>query len=173
MKVSNLITGITVVLILLGYVVYFYFDQIQVAPTFKITINNEQIKLMGEEGKFGVVKKSWTDKRFLITNEKEMYNWYFWGEPDELTDKELIIVATKKKTGEKLQPFASSVHLNNGNESTAYSRIELVFPTKGIWKLDVFVDGNLWGTIDVKVRNVLGYRRNSTFLTPPSIKPSL
>jgi len=170
MKVSSLITGITIVFILFGYVCYFYYDQIQIAPTF--TINNEEMKLMGEEGKFVVEKKSWRDKSFLITNRNQEYIWYFWGELNKLQDKELQIVATKKKTGEKLLPFISSVHPNNNlNLGTAYSRIEMVFPSKGIWKLEIFIGGNLWGTVDVKVRDILTYKRTSTTLTPPSIRP--
>ena len=169
MSTSNVITFIAAILILFGLAGFFYHDQIQVAPTYKIKINNESIELMGEEGKFGVEKKSVWDSNFLVAKKSKSYMWYFWAESKDLADKKISIFARKEKTGELLPPFTTSVSLSLKDDAGVIAiPIEMEFPSRGLWHLGVYVDDELWGSVDVKVKD---YKRGATRYSPTLIKP--
>ncbi|MBT2734514.1 hypothetical protein [Bacillus sp. ISL-7] len=77
--------------------------------------------------------------------------WLFWGDLNKIVGNNLKVIASNEK-GNKLTVIkANPIGGENwGAPASTPSGIEL--PTKGIWKLDAYINDNLFGTIVVDVK---------------------
>lgn len=88
----------------------------------------------------------------FIAGQQQKYMWHFWGSLDEVTGK-LTILAEHQDTGKKI-PLIQKVYIvpaspNNGADNHLPSLMSL--PSKGLWKLDAYIDERPFDSIIVKV----------------------
>lgn len=111
--------------------------------------------LRGIEGELAIV-----DSQVIAgTNNKQLF--HFWGETpqkmEQLFNKKVKVIGTSKENGETVTTFESSIGVPNEEiikpphhyaESVGY----LNLPSKGIWKLDAYIEGELFGSIIIDVQ---------------------
>lgn len=135
-------------------------EEWQVSPTFTISKPGPSGKdvpygLRGVKSKFaiidGPVKAGINNKQLP----------HFWGgtpeKTEQLFNKQVKIIGTSKEDGKTVTAFESSIGVPNEEivkpphhyaESVGY----LNLPSKGIWKLDAYIEDNLFGSIIIKVQ---------------------
>lgn len=135
-------------------------DEWQVSPTFTISKpgpNGKDVPygLRGVKGKFAIVDAPVN----AGTNNKQLP--HFWGgstkKTEQLFKKHVKIIGTSKEDGKTVTAFESSIGVPNEDivkpphhyaESVGY----LNLPSKGIWKLDAYIENNLFGSIIIEVQ---------------------
>jgi hypothetical protein len=107
--------------------------------------NGEQIKAnwLGEKSRIAI------NNNPFVAGKTQKYMWLLWGNKDELVGRPLKVTATSE-TGEE-QTVVESVLGGENWGATASSPSGFRLPTKGLWKLNVFVSDELYGTLIVKV----------------------
>ena len=107
--------------------------------------------MIGEEGRLGFIYDDSEVVRFY-PNKTQKYMWHFWGNEEELigdfkvlgthenSDKEITVVS--KKENSFLSP-------NNGADQHFPTNMTLT--KSGMWKLDAYVDDEIFGSVYVKV----------------------
>ncbi|WP_078427551.1 hypothetical protein [Alkalihalobacterium alkalinitrilicum] len=132
----------------------------QVSPAFTISKPGPDGKdvpygLKGIDGKLAIV-----DGPVIAgTNNKQLF--HFWGGTPEKTEqlfkKQVKVIGTSKENGKTVTAFESSIGVPNEEiikpphhyaESVGY----LNLPSKGIWKLDAYIEDELFGSIIVDVQ---------------------
>lgn len=104
--------------------------------------------MIGEEGRLGFIYDDSEEVRFYPDKEQK-YMWHFWGGKQEL-EGELKVVATHENEDEEIFVISGVLGAaNNGADKHAPSNMSL--PKSGIWKLDAYIGGSLFGSIYVKV----------------------
>jgi hypothetical protein len=103
-----------------------------------------EYKVRGEEGHFGFL-----DAPF-VAGKKQKYMWYFWGEPSEFVGKQLRVTGVKKGTDQEIQVLNASLGGQN-RSATAHVPSEMLLPTPGLWRLNIYVGDKLLGNIVVDV----------------------
>jgi hypothetical protein len=124
----------------------------QVSPTFELTDKNEKgetvtAKFRGEKDRLAVSSNPFK------AGKEDKYMWLLWAEKsDELVGKKAKIVGTNK-VGERIDIPMRTVTLGGENYgSTAHLPSLFSLPYKGLWRLDVFVEQKLFGSIVVDVQ---------------------
>ncbi len=89
----------------------------------------------------------------FMAGQSQKYMWHFWGSLDEVTGK-LTILAEHQDTGKKV-PLLQKVYIipakpNNGADNHVPSQMSL--PSKGLWRLDAYIDERLFDSIVVQVK---------------------
>jgi len=140
-------------------------EQWQVSPTFDLLDRDGSIvyknRVRGIEGKIGFL-----DAEFIANDPRagsKMF-WYAWGNPDKLINKELKATATHEETGEKI--VVNETELQGpiyGAEASALTSFK-PFPKKGLWKMDVSIDGRPYGSIVVNVKAPYIATSNAEFM---------
>jgi hypothetical protein len=111
--------------------------------------------LRGNNGKLAIVDGIVT----AGVNNKQLF--HFWGQTPEKTEqlfnKQVKVIGTSKENGQTVTAFQGSIGVPNEEivkpshhyaESVGY----LNLPSKGIWKLDAYVDDKLFGSIVIEVQ---------------------
>lgn len=79
--------------------------------------------------------------------------WYVWGDPEQLVDKELVATAVHQRTGETFilnrTKLMSGFYGADAHNLTQFEP----FPLKGIWRIDVEIDGKPYGSIVIHVKD--------------------
>ena len=133
----------------------------QLSPSFTITKpgpNGKDVPydLRGVKGILAIV-----DAPVIAeTNNKQLL--HFWGgtpeKTEQLFNKRVKVIGTSKDDGKAVTAFESSIGVPNEDmikpphhyaESVGY----LILPSKGIWKLDAYVEDKLFGSIIVEVQD--------------------
>ena len=131
-----------------------------ISPTFTISKPGPDGKdvaygLRGIDGKLAIV-----DGPVIAgTNNKQLF--HFWGgtpeKTEQLFNKKVKVIGTSKENGETVTAFESSIGVPNEEiikpphhyaESVGY----LNLPSKGIWKLDAYIEDELFGSIIIDVQ---------------------
>ncbi|MEK4760782.1 DUF4871 domain-containing protein [Viridibacillus sp. FSL E2-0187] len=139
----------------------------EVSSTFSIPVTfgdgaKGEYLLIGEEGKVGLLvgsgKTGEVIEEKIIANKSNKYMWYFWGEKDSIsgdfkvvgTDEEgkehPVLLSGKDKVW---QYSNASISPNDGADSHIPSY--MVFPTSGLWKLEVYFNEKLFGELVINV----------------------
>ncbi|MEG0416715.1 MAG: hypothetical protein RR565_11340, partial [Erysipelothrix sp.] len=104
--------------------------------------------MIGEEGRLGFIYDDAEVVRFY-PDQVQKYMWHFWGEEQEL-EGELKVVATHEHDDEEIYVTGGGLSsANNGADKHTPSHMSL--PKSGMWKLDAYIEGNLFGSVYVKV----------------------
>lgn len=120
--------------------------------------------LIGEEGKVGFLvgsgKKGEAVEEKIIANKANKYMWHFWGDKDSISG-DFKVVGTNKEGkehpvlisgDEKVWKYSNtSISPNNGADSHIASN--MVFPTSGLWKLEIYFNEKLFGEIVINVKD--------------------
>ena len=131
----------------------------EVSPTFAIPVMFDDKKgqyiLRGEQGKLGLLVGSGIENGDvellpLIANEPNKYMWHFWGQ--NLTGKSLKVIGTNVETNEETVILDNYFLAGELNGADAHMPSSMVFPNAGIWKLDVYVEKELFGNVVVEVK---------------------
>ncbi|MEW9673673.1 hypothetical protein [Ammoniphilus sp. 3BR4] len=132
----------------------------QVSPAFTITKQGPDGKdvpygLRGTEGKLAIVDGP------VIAGKKNKQLFHFWGGTPEKTEqlfhKQVKVIGKSKENGKTVTAFESSIGVRNEEiikpphhyaESVGY----LNLPQKGIWKLEAYIEDELFGSMIVDVQ---------------------
>ncbi|MBP1933185.1 hypothetical protein [Ammoniphilus resinae] len=132
----------------------------QISPSFTIPKPSPDGKdvaygLRGTDGKLAIV-----DSPVIAgSNNKQLF--HFWGgtpeKTEQLFNKKVKVIGTSQEDGKIVTAFESSIGVPNEEimkppyhyaESVGY----LNLPSKGIWKLDAYIEDELFGSIIVDVQ---------------------
>lgn len=116
--------------------------------------------MQGIEGKIGIL-----NSKDFIANKGNKYMWHFWGKKDEITaSKTLKVVAIELKTNKEFPALIEGAGTENKKHVWEYKGIGgpvngaiahvpsiMELSTKGLWQLNAFLDGVLFGSIHVNV----------------------
>jgi hypothetical protein len=116
-------------------------DNWEVSPFFHVGI----YKMIGLEGKLGFIYVPFK------ANKGQKYMWHFWGEEKELKGN-FEVVATNKETEENITVFQRDSLAGAHNSANAHTPSMIMLPTAGLWRLDAYIGGTLFGTIIVEVQ---------------------
>jgi hypothetical protein len=132
----------------------------QASPTFTVPKPGPDGKdiaygLKGIDGKLAIVDA------LVIADTKNKQLFHFWGGTPERTEllfhKQVKVIGTSQKNGKTVTAFESSIGVPNEEitkpphhyaESVGY----LNLPSKGIWKLEAYIEDELFGSIIVDVQ---------------------
>ncbi|MBC2580074.1 hypothetical protein [Clostridium sp. DJ247] len=95
---------------------------------------------------------------------------YFWGNENDILNKQLKIIASNNKGDilevPNLYKLTKEGHIDVSSEkntiSTAREQLSIKIPTEGLWKLSVYVENKLIGEVVVNVKT----KPNDDFKTP-------
>ncbi|WP_199777652.1 DUF4871 domain-containing protein [Lysinibacillus sp. FJAT-14745] len=133
----------------------------EVSSTFSLPITlgdgtEGEYLLIGEEGKVGFLvgigKKGEVVEEKIIANKVNKYMWYFWGDKDSISGN-FKVVGTDKEGKE--HPVLVSVDDTVWQYSNTFSHIpsNMMFPTSGLWKLEIYFNEKLFGEIVINVED--------------------
>ncbi|MCG3086521.1 DUF4871 domain-containing protein [Sporosarcina cyprini] len=109
---------------------------------------SDNYTLIGEEGRIGFIYDDSELLRFY-PDKVQKYMWHFWGADDEL-DGDLKVIGTHEKDQDAIVVLETGLGgPNNGADRHAPSNMSL--PKSGMWKLDAYIEEQLFGTVFVKV----------------------
>ncbi|MFC0561691.1 hypothetical protein [Halalkalibacter alkalisediminis] len=117
--------------------------------------NEGEYVLLGEKGKLAFqIHSSERDEIIelspIYAEQPDKYMWYLWGEG--LSNKSFKVIGTNTETGEELLIVKETVLGNELNGADAHTPSSMMFPISGVWKLDAYVDEELFGNIMVEVK---------------------
>jgi hypothetical protein len=133
------------------------------SPTFKIPVTfgdgtKGEYVLVGEEGKVGFQigsgKEGEAIPQPIIKEKPNKYMWYFWGETKEI-EGEWKIVGINEKGKEQNDFIIKPATIPPFSNTETHTKIptQMVFPTAGLWKLEVFISNKLYGEIVLNVED--------------------
>ncbi|MFJ8513319.1 DUF4871 domain-containing protein [Lysinibacillus xylanilyticus] len=139
----------------------------EVSSTFSLPITlgdgtEGEYLLIGEEGKVGFLvgsgKKGEVVEEKIIANKANKYMWHFWGDKDSISGDFKVVGIDKEgkehpvlvSGGDTVWQYSNtSISPNNGADSHIPSY--MVFPTSGLWKLEIYFNEKLFGEIVINV----------------------
>lgn len=125
-------------------------DSWDLSPTFNHTVEYEN----GKEGSYTIVGNKQTvgfTGPFPIPAEKKKYFWFYFGK-ENIYDKPVEIKAIKKGTEEAVVLHEGSFYeAAEVSPDSVNMPSNLHFPSAGLWKVLVYIDGKLYESIVVEV----------------------
>ncbi|GIP38186.1 hypothetical protein J31TS4_14660 [Paenibacillus sp. J31TS4] len=126
----------------------------KVSPLFK----SDSYTMIGEEGKIGFIYDDGEVVRFY-PNKEQKYMWHFWAqtpqETQKLFGKKVKIIGVSKQTGEKVNVIEGGIGIPNtaikDNDKVGRMPSTMSLPSKGLWRLEAYVDEKLFGSVVVEV----------------------
>jgi hypothetical protein len=117
--------------------------------------------LIGKKGSLGFTyDDSTTDSRFY-PNKVRKYTWHFWNSPNEekklMPGNKVKILGTSEDSKDNINVFEGAINtidtIETSAESESVAKVPstMSLPSKGIWRLDAYIDGNLFGSVYVTV----------------------
>ncbi|MFJ7665990.1 DUF4871 domain-containing protein [Lysinibacillus sp. NPDC097195] len=120
--------------------------------------------LIGEEEKVGFLvgsgKKGEVVEEKIIANKANKYMWHFWGDQNRISGDFKVVGIDKKGKAHPVllsgdatvwQYPNTSISPNNGADSHLPS--SMVFPTSGLWTLEIYFNEKLFGDIVLHVED--------------------
>ncbi|MFC4323325.1 DUF4871 domain-containing protein [Litchfieldia salsa] len=110
------------------------------------TFTNEYGEMFGKEGSIGIIGSK------TITENGQKWMWHFWGTED-ISYKEWEVKALKQGEEESIYPIKNKdVEISpRGDEINGHARSSVLFPSSGLWKLKVYIDGEFYDEIIVDI----------------------
>ena len=114
----------------------------QVSPTFSA----DGVTMRGLEGRLAIADMS------IQSGKQSKVTWYFWGNPEEVTGKIAVIGNNQEtQTSVTLMDKVYMIPSQPAHGAQNHWDMELFFPSAGTWKLDVFIDQQVFDSIVVPV----------------------
>ncbi|MQR94483.1 DUF4871 domain-containing protein [Fictibacillus phosphorivorans] len=107
-------------------------------------------KLIGEKGKLGFIYENSEVDQFS-PNKVNKYMWHVWG--SDMANKMLRVEAIKENTSEQIHLFEARLSGTPHNGADAVTPSSMALPKPGMWKLNAYVDDQLFGSVYVKVQD--------------------
>lgn len=113
-----------------------------VSPVFHVANDT----LRGIEGKIGLIEKP------FIVNQTDEYTWRLWGKPEDLANKKFKVIANREN-GDGAFFEEVPIPLRHSGSTTAITSIPYTMKLidKGLYRLDAYVDNQLFGSVTVNV----------------------
>ncbi|MGA3601750.1 DUF4871 domain-containing protein [Lysinibacillus agricola] len=139
----------------------------EVSSTFSLPVTfgdgtKGEYLLIGEEGKVGFLvgsgKKGEAVEEKIIANKANKHMWYFWGEKDSISGDFKVVGIDKEgkehpvllSGNDKVWQYSNaSISPNDGADTHIPSN--MVFPTSGLWKLEIYFNDKLFGELVINV----------------------
>ena len=117
----------------------------ETSPTF----TTEYGEMFGKEGSIGIIGMK------TITDAGQKWMWHFWG-TENISHKEWKVKAFKQGEKEAINPIKFEdeqlVPRNDGNEIIkGHARSTVLFPSSGLWKLEIYIDGEYFDDMIVDI----------------------
>jgi hypothetical protein len=100
--------------------------------------------MRGVEGQYGFIDAD------FVAGEKQKYMWHFWGKAEDSAGKTLVVKASNK-AGKTVDVLSGTLAGPN-NGAVAHMPSTMSLPAPGLWRLDIYVGGQLRGHIVVDVK---------------------
>ncbi|MEN0641862.1 DUF4871 domain-containing protein [Alkalicoccobacillus gibsonii] len=112
------------------------------SPFFK----HELGEMFGKEGSIGIIGMK------DITENGQKWMWHFWGNPD-IAYKDWEVQARQEGDEEFISPliFNDDSLEPRGEEINGHARSTVLFPSSGLWELNVYIDGEFFDQLTVDV----------------------
>ncbi|WP_054949300.1 hypothetical protein [Numidum massiliense] len=121
----------------------------------------------GVKGKIGFREDGGTP---FIANVQETVAkmfWYVWGDADKLVGKQLVATAVHQESGKKItldkSKLESGIYGEDASALTSFAPLT----EKGLWRIDVTLDGNYFDSIVVRVKEGYVKTKTATFDISP------
>ncbi|MEC5423866.1 DUF4871 domain-containing protein [Virgibacillus sp. C22-A2] len=103
-------------------------------------------EMFGKEGSIGIIGMK------TITERGQKWMWHFWGAED-ISYKEWEVKAFKQGEEGAIDPINSKDEMLSprGNEIYGHARSTVLFPSSGLWKIQVYIDGEYFDEIIVDI----------------------
>jgi len=110
------------------------------------TFTNENGEMFGKKGSIGIIGSK------TVTKNGQKWMWHFWGTED-ISYKEWEVKAFKQGEEEAVNPLTSKDEqlTPRGDEISGHARSSVLFPSSGLWKLKVYIDGEYFDEIIVDI----------------------
>ncbi|MCM3704967.1 MULTISPECIES: DUF4871 domain-containing protein [Cytobacillus] len=110
------------------------------------TFTNEYGEMFGKEGSIGIIGSK------TVTENGQKWMWHFWG-TENISYKEWEVKAFKQGEEEAINPitFKDEQLTPRGDVINGHSRSAVLFPSSGLWKLKVYIDGEYFDEIIVDI----------------------
>ncbi|MBZ5752612.1 DUF4871 domain-containing protein [Metabacillus rhizolycopersici] len=134
-------------------------QQWDLSPEFETSTGD---KLVGQEGKVGIIGGEFK------AGDINKWLWHFWGDEKTIKSGNFKVVAVNKDTGEKEKVLVTDAGTANERKVWNYGELDyspngikgsdssrpsnLSFPKAGIWRLEVFIGAERFGTIVIDVK---------------------
>lgn len=137
-------------------------EDMEVSSTFSIPVTfgdgtEGEYVLVGEEGKIGFLVgsgvKGEAGVQSITAGEKNKYMWHLWGEPNEL-EGEFEVVGKNIDKDNEVTVFETKSLGGPNNGADAHTPSSMSLPSSGLWELNAYVGGELFGTIVVNAERV-------------------
>lgn len=86
----------------------------------------------------------------FYTDKPNKYMWHFWGSDEEL-EGELKIVGIHEDGKERVTVLEGETLGGANNGADRHIPSIMSFPKNGLWKLEAYIGGKLFGSVFVKV----------------------
>ncbi|RBP85983.1 uncharacterized protein DUF4871 [Cytobacillus firmus] len=110
------------------------------------TFSTEHGEMFGKEGSIGIIGIK------TVTENGQKWMWHFWGDED-ISGKQWEVKAFKQGMEEKINPitFKDNTLTPRGKKINGHARSSVKFPSSGLWKLQVYIDGEFFDEIIVDI----------------------
>ena len=105
--------------------------------------------MFGKEGSIGIIGTK------TVTESGQKWMWHFWGDED-ISGKQWEVKAFKQGEEEAIDPITfKDENLTPRDEVIkGHARSSVLFPSSGLWKLKVYIDGEFFDEIIVDINQV-------------------
>ncbi|MDM5248286.1 hypothetical protein [Lysinibacillus sp. G4S2] len=107
------------------------------------------LNLIGEPQLLGFTNSK---EEKIIAGKAGKYAWHFWGESIKTGDF-LSVKGTHQLTQKEIELVTNAKLLGPNSGADNHAPTNMTFPKGGMWKLDAYIDGKLFGSVFVKVEN--------------------
>lgn len=103
-------------------------------------------EMFGKEDSFGIIGSK------SVTENGQKWMWHFWGTED-ISYKKWEVTAFKQGGEEAINPiiFKDELLTPRGDAIKGNARSAVLFPSSGLWKLKVYIDGEYFDEIIVDI----------------------
>ncbi|KKI91177.1 hypothetical protein WQ54_16310 [Bacillus sp. SA1-12] len=103
-------------------------------------------EMFGKDGKIGIIGPK------TVTENGQKWMWNFWGTGD-ISYKEWEVKAFKQGETEAVNPitFKDERLIPRDDVIYGHARSSVLFPSSGLWKLQVFIEGKLFDELIVDI----------------------
>ena len=110
------------------------------------TFIHEAGEMFGKEGSIGIIGSK------TVTKEGQGWMWHFWG-TEEISYKEWDVKAFQQGKDEAINPitYKDEKLVPIGEDTYGHARSSVLFPSSGLWKLKVYIDGEYFDEIIVDI----------------------
>ena len=110
------------------------------------TFTKDGMTLFGTEGKFGMIKMNGESNEPEFPAAKgRQYKLYFFKNTEELTGKKYKMIGTHKDSDEPIELYENEI-------MSMQSEAKFALNQKGLWNIDIFIDGEEYTSFVVEAR---------------------